>query len=148
VQDGIAEVQQSGKLRGKPAIIVHGRADTLVPVNFSSRAYVAHNRWRDGTGSGLRYIEVTNAQHFDAFLGLPGYSSSYVPLHVYFNRAMDAMWAHLTSGAGLPPSQVVRTTPRGAGAPPITAGNVPPIAANPAASDRITFDGDTLVIPD
>jgi hydroxybutyrate-dimer hydrolase len=148
VQDGIAEVQQSGKLRGKPAIIVHGRADTLVPVNFSSRAYVAHNRWRDGTGSGLRYIEVTNAQHFDAFLGLAGYSSSYVPLHVYFNRAMDAMWAHLTSGAALPPSQVVRTTPRGAGAPPITAGNVPPIAANPAAGDRITFDGDTLVIPD
>lgn len=148
VRTGVAEVQQSGSLRGKPAIIVHGRADALVPVNFSSRAYVAQNHWRDGDASGLRYVEVTNAQHFDAFLGLAGYNSGYVPLHVYLIHALDAMWAHLTQGTPLPPSQLVRTTPRGAGAPPITAANVPPISANPAASDRITFDGDTLVIPD
>jgi len=147
VRDGIAEVQQLGKLRGKPAIIVHGRADTLVPVNFSSRSYVAFNQWREGDASNLRYMEVTNAQHFDAFLPQPGYNSNYVPLHVYFIRAMDAMWAHLTSAVPLPPSQVVRTTPRGAGAPPITVGNVPPLSASPGA-DAITFDGNTLVIPD
>jgi len=148
VRDGIAEVQQSGSLRGKPAIIVHGRADTLVPVNFSSRSYVAQNHWREGDASKLRYVEVTNAQHFDAFLGLAGYNSAYVPLHVYFIRALDAMWAHLTAGTPLPPSQVVRTTPRGAGAPPIASGNVPPISASPAVADQVTFDGDTLVIPD
>jgi hydroxybutyrate-dimer hydrolase len=148
VRGGIAEVQQSAKLRGKPAIIVHGRADALVPVNFSSRSYVAHNHWREGDASALRYVEVTNAQHFDAFLGLAGYNSNYVPLHVYFIRSLDSMWAHLTAGTPLPPSQVVRTTPRGAGAPPITAANVPPISAAPAASDQISFDGDTLVIPD
>lgn len=153
VRDGVADVQQSGKLRGKPAIIVHGRADTLVPVNFSSRAYVAHNRWRDGGASNLRYVEVTNAQHFDAFLPLGGFNSNYVPLHVYFIRAMDAMWSHLTSSTPLPPSQVVRTTVRGPAVSPATvppdleASDVPPILAEPAAEDRITFDGNTLVIP-
>lgn len=151
LRGGVAQVQQSGKLNGKPAIIVHGRADALIPVNFSSRAYVAHNRWREGNKSRLSYVEVTNAQHFDSFLGLAGYDSGYVPLHVYFNRALDALWAHLTQGAPLPPSQLVRTTPRGGtpgAAPALQAANVPPIAASPAAADRIVFDGATLVIPD
>ncbi len=104
----------------------------------------------EGAASKLRYIEVTNAQHFDAFIGCNpalGFNTLYVPLHVYFNRAMDAMYAHLTTGAALPPSQVVRTTPRGAGAPPITPANVPPISATPAGN-AITFDGTTLTIPD
>ena len=37
---------------------------------------------------------MTNAQHFDAFIGnatLPGYDTRFIPLHVYVNRAMDAM---------------------------------------------------------
>ena len=148
VQEGIAEVQQSGKLNGKPAIIVHGRADALIPVNFNSRSYVAFNHWREGVASNLRYVEVTNAQHFEAFLPLAGYSTSFVPLHVYFIRAMNAMWEHLNSGAALPPSQVVRTTTRATAATPLAATDVPPISATPAAADRITFDGNTLVIPD
>jgi hydroxybutyrate-dimer hydrolase len=57
------------------------------------------------------------------------------------------MYAHLTTGAPLPPSQVVRTTPRGAGAPPITPANVPPISATPG-SNAIMFNGTTLTIPD
>jgi hydroxybutyrate-dimer hydrolase len=151
LRDGVKQVQGSGNLRGKPTIIVHGRSDTLVPVNFSSRAYVAHNRWREGAKSRVAYVEVTHAQHFDAFLGFAGYDNSYVPLHVYFNRALDAMWAHLTEGAPLPPSQVVRATPRGGApgaAPALAPANVPPIAAHPAAGDRVSFDGATLVIPD
>jgi len=149
VQVGIQQVQKSANLQGKPAIIVHGRSDTLVPTNFSSRPYYAQNKVVEGAASKLRYIEVTNAQHFDAFLANPalGYNTLYIPLHVYFNRALDAMYAHLTTGATLPPSQVVRTTPRGAGAPPITADNVPPIKAAPG-SDAISFDGATLTIPD
>ena len=70
---------------------------------------------------------------------------------MYFNRAMDAMWAHLKSGAPLPPSQVVHTVPRGGvtgSAPALTAANVPPIQAEPAAGDLITFAGSTLSIPD
>jgi hydroxybutyrate-dimer hydrolase len=151
VKLGIAEVQRRADLNGKPAIIVHGRSDTLVPVNFSSRPYYAKNQRRERGASRLSYVEVTNAQHFDAFLGFPGYDTRFVPLHVYFNRALDAMWAHLTQRAPLPPSQVVRTTPRGGtpgAAPALTGANVPPIQASPPAADRITMSGDTLVIPD
>jgi len=148
VQHGIGEIQRSGDLNGKPTIIVHGRDDTLVPVNFSSRPYYARNLQVERGRSRVAYIEVTNAQHFDAFLGFPGYSENYVPLHVYFNRALDALYAHLTSGAKLPPSQVVRTTPRGALATPIAPGNVPAWSTAPAAADRITFDGRMLFIPD
>jgi hydroxybutyrate-dimer hydrolase len=149
VQLGVQQVQKSANLQGKPAIIVHGRSDTLVPTNFSSRPYYAQNKVVEGAASKLRYIEVTNAQHFDAFIANPalGYNTLYVPLHVYFNRALDAMYAHLTTGAALPTSQVVRTTPRGVGAPPITPANVPPISAAPGGN-AITFDGTTLTIPD
>jgi hydroxybutyrate-dimer hydrolase len=147
VKAGIAETYRSADLKGKPTIIVHGRADTLVPANFSSRPYVARNAQVEGAASRVRYVEVTNAQHFDAFLGFPGYDTRYVPLHLYYIRAMDAMWAHLKNGTALPPSQVVRTTPRG-GTPGAAAANVPPMQANPPAADRITVDGNTLRIPE
>jgi len=130
---------------------VHGRNDTLVPVNFSSRPYFAQNQIVEGAASRLRYIEVTNAQHFDTFLTFPGYDTRYVPLNVYFFRAMDAVWNHLRTGAPLPPSQVVRATPRGGtpgAAPAITAANVPPIAAEPSAADRITYSAGLLNIPE
>jgi hydroxybutyrate-dimer hydrolase len=150
VQLGISEVLQAGNLRRTPTLIVHGRNDTLVPVNFSSRPYYAQLQRTASPQSKLSYIEVTNAQHFDAFLGFPGYDTHYVPLHVYFNRALDAMYAHLTQGTALPPSQVVHTVPRGgtSPAPAITAANVPAWSAAPAATDRITWDGSTLRIPD
>ncbi len=151
LQAGIAEVQRTANLRGKPTIVVHGRNDTLVPVNFSSRPYVLRNTQVEGAASQLRYVEVTNAQHFDSFLPFPGYDNRYIPLHLYYIRAMDAMWAHLKNGTALPGSQLVRTTPRG-GAPgaanPITAANVPAIVASPAAGDRITVTATTLSIPD
>jgi len=40
----------TGRLRGKPAIIVHGRSDALVPVNHSSRAYYGTNQFVEGGG--------------------------------------------------------------------------------------------------
>jgi hydroxybutyrate-dimer hydrolase len=68
---------------------------------------------------------------------------------VYFNRALDAMYSHLTQGTPLPPSQVVRTTPRGGPpAPMITPDNVPAWSLTPVVGDRITFSGNTLTIPD
>ena len=150
----IEAAKRTGNLRGKPAIIVHGRADTLVPVNHSSRPYYALNKSVE-QGSQLVYYEVTNAQHFDAFVGtaaFAGYDARLVPLHRYVIQALDIMYANLKNGAAIPPSQVVRTTPRGgaggAGTPPITAANVPPIAATPASGDAITFSGNTLTIPD
>ena len=155
LQTGIDETRRNGKLGGKPAIIVHGRNDALLPVNHTSRPYTALSRLADGADSKLSYIEVTNAQHFDGFIGLPavlpGYDSRYVPLHLYLNRALDAVWANLKNGTALPPSQVLRTVPRGGtpgAAPALTAANVPGIAAAPGAADAITMSGNTLNVPD
>jgi hydroxybutyrate-dimer hydrolase len=153
VRAGVAEVVRTANLRGKPTLIVHGRSDTLIPVNFSSRPYLARNRAVEGAATKLRYVEVTNAQHFDSFLPFAGYDTRFVPLHLYFIRAMDAMWAHLKNGTALPPSQVVRTTPRGGtpgAATAITATNVPAIAAAPAAGNLITVtdDGRTVRVPE
>lgn len=155
LQAGMRETQRNGNLRGKPAVIVHGRDDALLPVNHTSRPYLGLNRRAEGAASQLSYIEVTNAQHFDAFIGLPGvlpgYDSRYVPLHVYLNRALDAVYDKLKSGKALPPSQVVRTVPRGGTpglAPAIDADNVPAIAAKPAAADTITVSGNTVLVPD
>ncbi|WP_426146865.1 D-(-)-3-hydroxybutyrate oligomer hydrolase [Polaromonas sp. DSR2-3-2] len=151
LQQGMKEVVRSANLRGKPALIVQGRADTLLPVAFTGRPYYGMNKIVEGGSSKLSYIEVTNAQHFDAFLALPGYPERLVPLHRYFIQAMDMMYANLKSGAALPASQVVRTVPRGltgAAANPITAANVPPIKTTPAAADQITFANNVLTIAD
>ncbi|MFC5523376.1 D-(-)-3-hydroxybutyrate oligomer hydrolase [Polaromonas jejuensis] len=153
-QNSIRQVRRSGNLHGKPAVIVHGRSDTLEPVNHTSRPYYGINQLVEGAASKLRYYEVTNAQHFDAFIGnaaFAGYDTRLVPLHVYLGRALDLMLAHLRSGTPLPPSQVVRTMPRGGtpgAAPAITAANVPPIAVNPAGNNTIGFASGVLSIPD
>lgn len=152
VREGVEALRVKGDLGGRPAIIVHGRADALVPVGFTSRPYLGKNQLAEGPRSKLRYIEVTNAQHFDGFISLfPGYDTRYVPLHAYYVEALDRMYAHLTADAPLPPSQVVRTTPR-AGTPgaaqAITVANVPPMSLSPAAADRITVRGGSVVVPD
>ena len=152
VRQGISEVAtRTGNLRGKPAVIVHGRADTLVPVGFTSRPYFGMNKVVEGGNSKLSYIEVTNSQHFDAFLGFPGYSDRLVPLHRYFIQALDMVYANLKTGAALPASQVVRTIPRGLNGGvvnPLTAPNVPPIKTVPAQADQITFANNVVVIAD
>ncbi|WP_308923246.1 3-hydroxybutyrate oligomer hydrolase family protein [Janthinobacterium sp. J1-1] len=146
VRVGVAEVRATGKLNGKPAIIVQGRSDTLIPVNHASRAYLGLNAAVEGANSKLRYIEVTNANHFDSFSSaLP---TLVVPLHVYLNRALDAMYAHLRSNQALPPSQVVRTVTRPDAGTPITNLNVPSIAAAPTAANSITLTGAVVNIPD
>lgn len=154
LQTGIAETYRNGNLRGKPALIVHGRDDGLIPVNHTSRPYLGLNRAAEGAASKLSYIEVTNAQHFDSFIGLPtvlpGYDSRYVPLHLYLVRALDAVYANLKNGTPLPASQVVRTTPRGGipgAAPAITNANVPTFVATPTAANAITVSGNTVAVP-
>lgn len=152
VRAGIVEVARSARLQGKPTIIVAGRNDALLPVNQAARAYFGRNQIVDGgTAANVRYIEVTNAQHFDSFIALGvllGYDTRYIPLHVYFNRALDAMYLHLSEGRALPQSQVVRTTPRASSLTPIGASNVPPIADVAAAGDAIRMNGSTLQIPE
>ena len=149
VQAGIAEFLASGRLDGQRTIIVHGRDDDRVPVSFSSRPYVGLNDLMDGSRSELRYIEVTNAEHFGT--DLPGFDTRMVPLTLYHLRALDLMWDHLTQQAPLPESQVVRTTQRGgeAGhAPPLETANVPPILLAPRPEDRISVDKGRVTIPE
>ncbi len=154
--EGVAEVQLTARLKNTPAIIVQGRSDTLLPVNETSRAYYGKNQLTAIGASELSYIEVTNGQHFDTFIDLlPGFSQLYIPVHVYLQRALNAMYDRLKHGTPLPPSQVVHTTPRGPVTPPynqvapaITSANVPPISANPPVSDLIRMVKTTLLIPD
>ena len=155
LQAGLDETRRTGNLRGKPTVIVHGRADALLPVSHTSRPYAALNKKIEGAGSKLSYVEVTNAQHFDSFIGLPsvlpGYDTRYVPLHVYLNHALDAVYEHLANRKPLPASQVVRTVPRGGtpgSAPAIGAANVPPLATTPAAGNAIAITAGAIAIPD
>lgn len=154
VATGINEVRRSGNLRGKPAVIVHGRADTFHPAAFTSRPYFALNKSVEGASSRLVYAEITNAQHFDAMLGdanLAGLDTRFLPMQRYFNNAMDVMYNYLRSGTALPPSQVVRPTPRGGtpgSATAISSTNLTLINASPATADQITFASGVATIPD
>lgn len=98
---------------GLPVIVVHGADDGLVPEAFSGGAYA---RWANQQGRDVRYWRVSNAQHFDAFLGLPALASRYVPLLPYAYRALDAMWAHIADDVPLPASADIAATPRSMGA--------------------------------
>jgi hydroxybutyrate-dimer hydrolase len=151
VREGMGQVRTTGKLGGVPTVIVHGRNDALLPVNHTSRGYYGANKLLEGEASPVRYYEVTNAQHLDVLNGLADFGARYVPLHHYFNQAMDLMWEHLTVGAALPESQVVRTTARGkdgSGALlPLTPSHLPAIASAPSEADRITLVGTALEVP-
>ncbi|WP_228527167.1 D-(-)-3-hydroxybutyrate oligomer hydrolase [Noviherbaspirillum soli] len=146
VRAGVAEVLASGNLRGKPAVIVAGRSDHLVPVNHASRAYLGLNSTVEGAASKLRYVEVTNANHFDVFSSVV--PATIVPMHVYLFRALDAVYANLNGSAALPASQVVRTVPRASATTTVTDANLPPIAISPAAENRIVTTGTIVNVPD
>jgi hydroxybutyrate-dimer hydrolase len=145
VKTGMSEVRVTGNLRGKPTVIVQGRADALLPVNHASRPYVALSR-RVDAAADLHYYEVTDANHFDALVTF--YPRVLVPLVVYGRRALDLMYARLATGAALPPSQVVRAQARASAAATLTDANVPPIAATPAAGDTITLGAGSIAVPD
>ena len=95
-----------------PIIVAHGEDDGLLPIVFSSRAYVDAARAHDRAPVFWR---IPHAQHFDAFLALPAFGDRHVPLLPYGYAALDALWAHLVDGAPLPPSRRFDARPRGAG---------------------------------
>jgi len=152
IKQGISEIRASGKLKGLPLIIVHGRNDAILPPNHTSRAYVALNSLKDGADSHLRYYEVKNAHHLDMLNKFSGFDSKYVPLLPYFFQSLDLMYDHLINGTCLPSSQVVRTIPRGIRedktVPNITRDNVPPISRTPAEKDKIVAAGGKISIPE
>jgi hydroxybutyrate-dimer hydrolase len=137
------------RARGIPTVIVHGRSDALIAPNHTSRPYYALSRKVRRQEQPDRLLrDPERAAPGRVQRDLPRVRGPLHPAHYYFIQALDLIYAHLTEGTPLPASQVVRTTPRGAAATPITAGNLPPIATTPAAGNRITFDGRTLRIPD
>jgi len=148
IAEGIAGVRANGDLQRKPTVFVTGRADAILPINHTSRPYVGLNHRVEGPLSNLRYYEILNAHHLDVLNGIPGIADRYVPLHHYYFRALDLVWNHLTRGQPLPPSQVVRTVPRGSAAAPLSESNLTPIRAKPDPADRIVFAEDQLRIPE
>ncbi|MFN2362398.1 MAG: 3-hydroxybutyrate oligomer hydrolase family protein [Marinobacter sp.] len=148
IADGIEQIRASGNLQGKPAVFVTGRADAILPINHTSRPYFGLNRRVEGDASKLRYYEILNAHHLDVLNGFPGVPERYIPLHHYYFEALDLVWGALDDGESLPPSQVVRTIPRGDGAPALSDANLPAIANTPDKEDRIVFVDDQVRIPD
>jgi hydroxybutyrate-dimer hydrolase len=97
-----------------PLWIVHGAGDGLLPTTFSSEPYVA---WLREEGREPIYWRVPHAQHFDAFLALPGFGEHHVPLLPFGYAALDRLWSHLYEGATWPTDVPTSATqPRGAGA--------------------------------
>ncbi len=148
IREGVEEILASGRLHGVPATIVTGRNDGILPPNFASRAYYGLNKTLESSKSPIYYYEVMNAHHLDSLNQYPGFNSDFIPLHRYYIQALDLMYSHLKNKTPLPPSQVVRTTPRGTGSPQITLANVPPILQSPAAADTINFTTGKVYIPE
>ncbi|MEO6926020.1 MAG: 3-hydroxybutyrate oligomer hydrolase family protein [Rhodanobacter sp.] len=96
-----------------PLWVVHGASDGLLPTAFTSEPYVA---WLREQGRHPLYWKVPHAQHFDAFLALPGFGDRHVPLLPYGYAALDRLWMHLYEGAPWPRDEPTPSAqPRGAG---------------------------------
>lgn len=150
VQYGITETLHTADLHGKPAIIVHGQSDGLIPVNHASRPYLGLNSLIEGDKSNLHYYEISNAHHFDAFNAFPGFNSRFIPLHHYLSQSLDLMYDHMTKGTALPDSQIVWTNPRQANANGVVEEldhkHLPEIMQTPVAS-RIKIEQGIVKIP-
>lgn len=157
VQAGIQEAIMSGDLQGKPAIIMHGRADQVVAPNHGGRAYYARNRQVDARDDVV-YWEIENGHHLEMFAYLlapnlgfyatpPNMQHRYAYIHPYFEQALNQMFAHLSSGEALAPSQVVRTTSmQESGEEQITDDMFGEVLAMPG-EDVVRWQDNTLVIP-
>jgi hydroxybutyrate-dimer hydrolase len=150
VRTGQEQVVMTGRVGNRPVIIVHGRADSLIPVNHTSRAYYAVNQRDRGSRDELRYYELEHGNHFDTFLAVPGFADGYVPMQVWMRRGLQALHERLRHGTALPPSQVIRSRPRGVVAgevPPLTDAHLGTLRADPGA-DEIRFEDGVLTVPD
>ncbi|MGQ4659193.1 3-hydroxybutyrate oligomer hydrolase family protein [Lysobacter sp. F6437] len=121
VRAGIEEIRAGLPREGLPIMVVHGLDDGLIPPAFSSTPYVAAAQAAE---RDVRYWQVRNAQHFDAFLGLPVYGAQYLPLLPYVYEALDRTWEHLHDGTPLPADAVIETTPRGKSDAPLEAADL------------------------
>jgi hydroxybutyrate-dimer hydrolase len=91
-----------------PLWVVHGADDGLLPTAFTSEPYIA---WLRAAGRRPLYWKVPHAQHFDAFLPLPGFGERHLPLLPYGYAALDRLWAHILGNDASWPGGI--TTPAG-----------------------------------
>lgn len=105
--------------RELPIWIVHGADDGLIPAVFTSDAYV---EWMHRQARAPRYWRVPHAQHFDAFLAVPGFGDRHVPLLPYGYAALDRIYAHVVDKKPLPDAPVPQ--PRVRGAEALTRGHI------------------------
>jgi len=109
VRAGIAGTRAALPRAGLPVIVLHGLDDGLVPAAFTSAPYVA---MAQAAGREVRYWQVRNVEHFDAFLGFPDYAARFVPMLPYVYAALDRVDAVLDGRAQLPADAIIATTPR------------------------------------
>lgn len=113
---GIAATLATGRPRAARVLVLHGADDGLVPAAFAGRAWVRAVE-SAGFDGELRYWELPQVQHFDAFLGLPAFAGRMLPLMPYAHQALDLAWAAVIDGSALPPAGPVRTPPPAAADP-------------------------------
>lgn len=113
VREGIAATKAGLPRAGLPVLVVHGTDDGLVPPAFSSAPYVAAAQ---AAGRDVRYWQVRNGEHFDAFLAFPAYGVRYAPMLPQFYAALDRIDALLDGKGQLPADAVIEARGRGAGA--------------------------------
>lgn len=98
-----ASLAQPEKLR-VPALLVHGQADGLIPMEFTSAPYSLAAR---DAGARVALWQVESAQHFDAFLGFPSYGAAYVGLLEPMQAAMQQGLDHLLKAEAWPEDRVI-----------------------------------------
>jgi hydroxybutyrate-dimer hydrolase len=149
IQKGIRKTVLTGRLRGKPTILIQGRSDEVVHINHGSRAYYARYLQRGDDADKMAFLEIENGHHLEMFNArIPDYGTNSSYIHPYYDDAVGMMIDHLKNGIPLPGSQVVRAQKKGTG--DITPDMFPEIQMTPGPDDAIVWDDatNTLIIPE
>jgi len=100
LRSAVASTQARGDLPAIPVVVIHGRDDGLIPAAFTSRPYVEAARLSGA--EMVSYWEIERAQHFDAFLNVPGLADQLVPILPYGWMAFERLWGYLDQTRPLP----------------------------------------------
>ncbi len=112
LQAALRSAQATAFLPEIPVLVVHGRDDGLIPVEFSSRPYVNMAR---NHGADIAYWEIDRVQHFDALLAAPGVAGQYAPILPYGWAGLDHVMAVLDGEEALGEDRNISPTPAAAG---------------------------------
>jgi hydroxybutyrate-dimer hydrolase len=91
LREAVAATRVALPPKGLPLWVLHGEDDGLVPIMFTAAPYVA---WLQANGRTPVFQPLPKAQHFDAFLPLPG-MQAYRPLLPPAWAALDAAWERI-----------------------------------------------------